>query len=158
MCLVGRNNRDIETFIDAISGLPVDGVIITSGPVRIDGKIPENIFVYRDLPLNDTLSCIGNAKANLILLRDSERGAGHITAVSAMFAGVPQIVSRAAVIKDYVIDGRTAIVVPLGDVVAVKEAVCFVLKNPSSASELSARAKQYALDWMTSAKASEQNR
>ena len=149
VCLVGRNNRDIETFIDALTDLPIDGIIITSSFARIQRSMPNNVFVYRDLPLNETLSCIKGAKANLILLRDGGRGAGHITAVAAMFAGVPQIVSKADIIKDYVVDGRTAIVVPLGDATAVREAVMLLLQNPSLGSQLSERAQQYALQWMT---------
>ena len=89
VCLVGRNNRDIETFVAAICGMEVDGIVITSEQHIPTGKLPPNVHVFCDLALNETLDCIRNATANTILLKDNQTpGAGHITAVAAMFARI----------------------------------------------------------------------
>lgn len=84
VCLVGRNNRDIEAFVAAVTGLEVDGVVITSQRHRPSEPPPPNVHVFCDLPMDETLDCIRNAAANAILLRrrpyhgggcDARRGA-----------------------------------------------------------------------------------
>jgi glycosyltransferase involved in cell wall biosynthesis len=156
VCLVGRNNRDIETFIKAVTGTDVDGIIIIpsyqSGPA---GPLPPNVHVYRDLPQNETLDCIKNAVANIVLVKDNDRGAGHITIVTAMFAGTPQIVSDVDVIKDYVVDGVSAITVPLRAVEAVRSGINKIINDPSNAARLSENAKRYAHSWLTNDSATE---
>lgn len=153
--LVGRNNRDIKTFARALEGMSVDGIVITSRQHAPSWELPPNVHVYYDLPLNETLDCIRNARANTILLLDGERGAGHITAVAAMFAGVPQIVSDVDVIKDYLVDGFSAMAVPLGDHEAVSAAIKTIIENSGRAAELSANARGYADRWLTNERVSE---
>jgi hypothetical protein len=149
VCLVGRNNRDIATFVEALDGMPIDGVIVTSNHQSIPNLLPRNIHVFRDLPQNDALDCIQHARANLILVKDNDRGAGHITAVAAMFTGTPQIFSDVDVIRDYLIDGVSAIGISLGDAFAVRAAVERVLANSTLALTLSGNAKSYAQRWLS---------
>jgi glycosyltransferase involved in cell wall biosynthesis len=155
VCLVGRNNRDIATFIAAMTGMDIDGVIVTSRPSMPSGKLPANIHVFCDLPVGETLDCIRNAAANAILLKDNERGAGHITAVAAMLSGVPQIVSDVEVIRDYLVDGVSAIAVPLGDADAVRSAIGRLIADPAHAAKLSGNARAYARRWLTNTAVSE---
>jgi glycosyltransferase involved in cell wall biosynthesis len=150
VCFIGRNNRDVETFIRAVTGLDVDAVIIVPASQRIDREdLSSNIHLFLDLPFNETLDCIKNAAANVILLKSDDRGAGHITVVAAMFAGTPQIISDVEVIKDYVVDGVSALMVPLGDAGAVRTAIERILNDPSYAARLSLNAKDYAQRWLT---------
>jgi glycosyltransferase involved in cell wall biosynthesis len=148
-CLIGRNNRDLRTFIRAIEGMNLDGIIITSSHEEIPENLPPNIHVFVDLPLNDTLDCIKNARVNAILLRDRDRGAGHITAVASMFSQTPQIVSDVDVIKDYFVDGVTAITVSLGDAQAVRTAIEKLMSDPRYSKWLSTNARNYAERWLT---------
>jgi len=158
VCLVGRNNRDVDTFINAVAGLDIDGVVITSAFQSAPaGPLPPNVHLFRDLPLDETLDCIKNAAANLVLLKDNERGAGHITIVAAMFSGTPQIVSDVDVIRDYVVDGVSAITVPLRDPQAVRRAIERLLNDPSCAARLSANARRYAQRWLTNERAVERS-
>lgn len=158
VCLVGRNNRDIDTFINAVTGLDIDGVVITSVHQSAPAApVPPNVHLFRDLPLDETLDCIKNAAANLVLLKDNERGAGHITIVAAMFSGTPQIVSDVDVIEDYVVDGVSAITVPLRDAQAVRSAIERLLSDPAYAMRLSANGRQYAQRWLTNERVIERN-
>jgi glycosyltransferase involved in cell wall biosynthesis len=154
VCLVGRNNRDIDLFVKALEGMPIDGILITSKREYVPEELPRNIHVFRDLPQNDTLDCIKNARANLILVKDDDRGAGHITAVAAMFAGTPQIFSDVEVLRDYLVDGVSATEIPLGDAYALRAAIEKMLANPTLASALSENAKSYAERWLTNEAAS----
>jgi glycosyltransferase involved in cell wall biosynthesis len=149
VCLIGRNNRDIDTFLNAIDGMKIDAIIITSRQQTPTVGLPPNAHLFFDLPLNETLDCIKNALANLILLKSADRGAGHITAVSAMFLGVPQIVSDVDVIKDYLIDGVSAITVRLRDADATRLAIERLIRDPVFAAWLCTNARDYAHRWLT---------
>ena len=127
----------------------IDGIIITSHDEAPPEKVPPNIHVFIDLPLNETLDCIKNALANAILLKDNDRGAGHITAVAAMFSGTPQIVSDVDVLKDYFIDGVSAITVALGDAQAVRTAIERLIVDRAYSERLIANARSYAERWLT---------
>ena len=149
VCLIGRNNRDVATFIKALDGMNIDGIIVTSRDEAPLEKIPANVHVFIDLPTNETLDCIKNAVANAILLKDNDRGAGHITAVAAMFSGTPQIVSNADVLKDYFINGVSAITVALGDAQGVRAAIERLMSDPAYSERLTANARNYAERWLT---------
>lgn len=155
VCLIGRNNRDIECFIASVSGTDLDGIIVTGRYNVLPRTIPDNIHVFYDLPPDETFDCMKNAAANAILLNDDDRGAGHITAVAAMFEEVPQVVTDAEGIKDYLIDGVTAIMVPFRDPEATRKAFIHVLQEPQLASKLTTNAKEYADRCLTNEKSSE---
>jgi glycosyltransferase involved in cell wall biosynthesis len=150
VCLVGRNNRDVETFVRAIASVDIDGIMIISSNLCVASEsLPANVHQFLDLPLGETLDCIKNASVSIILLKDNDRGAGHITMVSAMFLGTPQIVSDVDVIKDYVVDGVSAVTVPVGDVESVKLSIERLLDDSALAVKLSMNARDYAQRWLT---------
>ncbi len=153
VCLIGRNNRDIDTFAEALEGMDIDGIIIASNDQQLPSELPRNVTVFRELPQNSALDCILNASANVILLKDNNRGAGHITTVAAMFAGTPQVFSNIEVIRDYLIDGVTALGTPLGDGRALRGAINALFQQPKLKVELCNNAKLYAERWLTHAAA-----
>ena len=94
------------------------GVIITSGMQdeelsALRSEWPE-IEVHTDLSMGDCLDCLRNCLFNAVLLRDDNRGAGHITMVASMLLGKAQIVTRAQVVQDYVAEDRHALMVEVG--------------------------------------------
>lgn len=151
VCMIGRNNRDIETFFTAVDGLAVEAVLITSRHQQIRSSLPPNVRVYTDLSMEDCLSCIKHSRANLILVNDDQRGAGHITAVAAMLLGTPQIVSDARVLNDYFVDGYNCIKVPIGNAASVQSAIEMILTSSTLSSELSLNGRLYASRWLTRA-------
>ena len=148
-CMIGRNNRDFKTFCAAVEKAGVNGVIIAPAYAKLDFPIPDSIEVYRDIPFKDCLSCIEHALANLILVKDDERGAGHITAVSGMLLGAPQIYSDVSVLGDYLIDGVTGVAAPVGDADAVAAAIRRISENKPQTDQLTAAARDYALTWLS---------
>ncbi|QND70465.1 glycosyltransferase [Tardiphaga robiniae] len=149
LCMIGRNNRDIETFARAVDGLKVAAILITSRHNAIPADLPANVQVHMDLSMEDCLSCIKNARANLILVKDDRRGAGHITAVAAMMLSVPQIVSDARVLNDYFFDGYNCIRAAMGDVASVRLAIEELLANSSLGDSLAENGRDYASRWLT---------
>ncbi len=151
-CMIGRNNRDRTTFLEAMRDLPARGVLIGPTYAPVDPAIvPENVDVMYDIPSSDCLNCIVNSCANLILVIDENSGAGHITAVHTMHLGTPQIVSDAMPLREYFTDGFNALMVPIGDVGAVRMAMTNLLQDPGRRAELSANGRTVAGQWLNTA-------
>jgi glycosyltransferase involved in cell wall biosynthesis len=146
VCMVGRNNRDYLTFAQAVRQARVHGVIIGSGIGRdLLGELRSlGVEVHQDLDFNDCLDCLRNALASAVLLRDDSRGAGHITMVSAMYMGVPQICTRAGVVADYFTEGEHGLSVPAGDAAAVADAIVLLQADPAARERMAASARAFA--------------
>lgn len=149
VCLIGRNNRDFRTFCWAVEKAGARGVIIAPSYAALDFEIPDCVAVYRDLSMSDCLDCIRNASANIILVEDALRGAGHITAVAAMLLGVPQIYSNVPTLHDYLIDGATGWAVPLGDADATAAVINSIQINQDEARRRAEAARAYAERWLS---------
>lgn len=152
-CLIGRNNRDVETFCKAVNLAGVRGLAILPGYIQLQTEIEQTLEIYRDLPLADCIDCIRHAAANVTLLRDDDRGAGHITVVTALHLGVPQIHSDVAVLREYLPDSRFSTPVPIGDAEAVAEAMRTVLQTEQV--ELVDLRRSFAREWLSHERATE---
>lgn len=146
-CLIGRNNRDHETFCAAIATQEAEGVIISQNLPTL--ALPANVRAYSELSLPDCIDCIRGAVANVILVNDADRGAGHITIVTAMHCARPQIISHVPTALDYFIPGQHALTVPLHDVAAARAAMAVLLADPGRADRMGAQAALHAKRWLT---------
>ncbi|MBI1394288.1 MAG: hypothetical protein GC152_16280 [Alphaproteobacteria bacterium] len=146
VCMIGRNNRDVDAFCAAAAAAGIDGVVI--GPQPPSSRFP-NIEFHGALSPDDCQSCIQHSIANVILLKDDERGAGHITAVTGMHLGRPTIYSRTESLIDYLIDGYNGIAVPLGDVEKIASAFSDLAASPARAHELGENGRRYAARWLS---------
>lgn len=155
VCLVGRNNRDVDLFCQVCRQLDCDGVIVCSSHQKMPQELPGNVHVFRDLDMERAMSCIKHALANLILVKDGERGAGHITAVAAMLLETPQIASTVEVLSDYLIDGYNCLAVPIGDADAIRDAIAAILSAPDMSAELASNGREYAGRWLSHQAATE---
>ncbi len=147
VCMIGRNNRDIETFCEGLKGTGLQGVVITSAlsDNETERLQKSGVEIHQDLDFNTCLDCIRHSFANVILLKDDLRGAGHITLVSAMFLGVPQIISCAAVLEDYFIHEEHGLMIPIGSAHAFRSALDKLHKNPELKQKMGHSSQEYAL-------------
>ncbi|MBU3032274.1 glycosyltransferase family protein [Paracoccus marinaquae] len=152
-CLIGRNNRDQRTFCRALEGLPADGVIVSH--TAPDFALPSNVHSLVEIPYSDCIDCIRQAVANVILVQDAERGAGHITMVTAMHCARPQIISHVDTALDYFIPGEHALTVPVADMGAVREAMQTLLNDPALADRMGQAAAAHAAQRLTHARRTE---
>jgi len=150
-CMIGRNNRDVETFAKALDLAGTRGVAILPGYLPLDPSVEQALEVHRDLPMADCVSCIRNAIANVTLLRDDSRGAGHITVVTAMHLGVPQIHSETEVLREYLCLPVFSRPVPIGDAEAVARAMRAVIAEADTpeASDRAAARRDFARLWLS---------
>lgn len=149
--MVGRNNRDIATFCAAVESAGVCGVIITARYMldRYSGKVPANIRILTDRPMGECLAYIEGSLAHLVLVLDGQRGAGHISAVSAMHLGRPQVFSDIAPLRDYLEDQVNGIAVGLGDVEGVAKAIRTLQNDPIYAQNLGSNGRKFALQTLS---------
>lgn len=146
-CMIGRNNRDLETFAEAVRLAETRGIAVVPGYLQLDPALERALEIHRDLPMADCIDCIRNSAANVTLLRDGGRGAGHITVVTAMHLGVPQIHSDTEVLREYLPGPRFGTPVPIGDAAAAAAAMREALK-PEPASLPEAR-RAFARTWLS---------
>ncbi len=154
IAFVGRNNRDVKTFCDALLGMDINGIIITAKYNKPDFSLPENVEIHYDLDMDSCLSCIRHSKINAVLVNDDDRGAGHITIVAAMLMNKPQIISDVSVIKEYFVDGVHGVSVPVADVESVKQAIV-KLQNEDFYLACGKQANEYAKKYFTNDSSSE---
>lgn len=149
--MVGRNNRDIATFCAAVDRANVGGVVITAGYMldRYQGKVPANVRILTDRPMDECLAYIEGSLAHLLLVVDGQRGAGHISAVIAMLLGKPQIYSDVGPLQDYLHDQVTGIAVGPGDVEGVADAIQTLRDNPGLATKLGSSGRTFALQTLS---------
>ena len=152
-CLIGRNNRDHATFCEAIRDLDADGIIVASAPS--DFEVPPNVRFLANIPLADCIRIIQGSVANVILVNDASRGAGHITIVTAAHCARPQIISDVDTASDYFVAGEHALVVPLHDPAATREAMRRLLDDPARADEMGRASAEHAGRWLTHASRTE---
>ncbi len=69
--------------------------------------------------------------------------------IEGMAAGKPVVATNGGGVPEIVEDGRTGILVPMGDVEAMAEAICQILSNPVQAKEMGVRARQRVADHFT---------
>jgi glycosyltransferase involved in cell wall biosynthesis len=143
VCMVGRNNRDFATAAAALAGTGVGAVFVGTGEPL--GSAQPGILAYEALPFDDCLRIMAGALANLILVNDETRGAGHITAVAGMLLERPHIFSSVETLAGYLEDGRHGIGVPLHDEAAVRDAVRRLASDPELAARLGKEGRAHAL-------------
>ena len=153
VAMVGRNNRDLASFCAAVELAGIKGVLITSDYMLndFDSENYPNVCILADQPMEECLNYVAGAFAHLVLVCDDLRGAGHISAVSAMLLSKPQIFSDVSTLSDYLITDFNGIAVGIGDVKAIADAICKLQNQPEFAARLGESGKNFALDLMTHA-------
>jgi glycosyltransferase involved in cell wall biosynthesis len=143
VCVIGRNNRDFATAAVALAGTGVAGVFVGAA-LPLESRDPD-IRCFQFLPFGDCLRIMAGALANVILVKDEARGAGHITAVAGMLLGRPHIFSDVGTLKGYLKDGRDGIAVPLHDAAAVRDAVRRLASDSALAKRMGRAGREHAL-------------
>ena len=152
--MIGRNNRDIDLFLKAVSRADANGLLVTSAYMMtpaLKAAMPANVTVLLDVSMDICLDIVRQSAAHLVLVTDDTRGAGHISAVSAMLVEKPQIFSAVAPLDDYLVDGFNGIAVPMHDVDAAAAAITRLLSDDILAQSLGKNGRDLALRWMSNA-------
>jgi len=91
---------------------------------------------------------MNNAIVNVVPIIDASTGAGHMTIVSSMQLGKPQIVSLFDTVTDYFVDKEHGYYVKAGDVGEMKNALELMFDNSELRNRMAENAKKFAEEWL----------
>ena len=128
-CMIGRNNRDFPTFVAALANCDVDGIIICGKDAKLTVSDTDRLKVFHDMSMEECAACVKYSLANVVLVNDADRGAGHITAVMGMHFAKPHIFTDVPTLRDYLVPDQHGIGVKLNNVTEVTEAMLVLLNN-----------------------------
>ena len=147
----GREARDYPTLQKAAVGMPVHFRVIASGWGPGAGFDPAtniaataNVEVQHGLPYRDLRDAYAGARLIVVPLDDVDYAAGVTGMCEAMSMGKAIVVSASPGVADYVKDGVSGLVVPVGDPRALREAVQALWNDPARC----ARMGQYGREWV----------
>jgi glycosyltransferase involved in cell wall biosynthesis len=140
----GRSQRDVNTFIKAMSLVGCPGVVANGTP-EVATPLPPNVHLVID-PTDSLLSFLAHmARARIIVIprfRGDLVASGISTYLMAMALGKPVILSSGPGAED-VLQGEAAIV-PAEDVDSLAETIRRLWSDDKARRELSERGRRYA--------------
>ncbi|WP_040611059.1 glycosyltransferase family 4 protein [Oceaniovalibus guishaninsula] len=144
VCCIGRNNRDLPTFIEAVRLARIPAVLIC-GAGQADGlDLPPGLVLRSDVPFDECDAVLDRALASVVPLIDDSTGAGHMTVVTSLHYGTPVIGTQGPILSDYVIDGETGLTVPRGSPQALADAIAALRDDPARRAALSGSCRAFA--------------
>jgi glycosyltransferase involved in cell wall biosynthesis len=150
---VGMESRDYPTLLLAAGALPYPLHVVASGWSRgagfaaadgIDGK--GNVTVERGVPTTRLRELYAGCRMLVVPLKSVTYAAGVTAIVEAMAMGKAVVVSASPGILDYVRDGVSGRLVPVGDPGALREAIVDLWEHP----ERTARMGEHNRAWVES--------
>lgn len=149
----GRESRDYPTLQRAAAESDLSFRIVASGwaphrgfDIAEDIRETHNVMVeggglsYADLRARYAASGVV-----AVPVHTSTYGAGVTSIVEAMCMAKPVVVSNSAGIVDYVEHGKSGLIVPVGDAVALRAAVEELFEDPERAATIGARNRTHVL-------------
>lgn len=134
--------RDYGTLVKAVRHLPVDVVLVCSPSNLFGIDLPENVKVEYKIPISRLKTLYAESLAVVVPTHDFAYPTGQTVVLEAMAIGKPVIVTANPGMREYVEDGRTGLLVPPGDAIAVREAVRRVLEDKPLAGKLGAAGRR----------------
>jgi len=139
----GRTGRDYSTLLRAAEKIPYQFKIVAGLNFR-NSQMPNNVSVVHNIPLNDFLELIANAKFVVLPLMDKPISIGQTVLLQSMAMGKAIIATRNAGTWDYLDNNVNSILVPPYDEKSLCKAILFLLDNPSEIIRLGNNAKKNA--------------
>lgn len=168
LAFLGRLKRykRVDLVLDAVGALAGQGLdveLLIAGEGERRASLEERV---RRLGLEDRVELLGflEESAKLDLLRrawvhvlTSEKEGWGISNLEAAACGTPSVVSDSPGLRESVVDGRTGLVVPHGDVGALTESLGRLLRDSELRGRMGREARAFAetFSWQAAAEAFE---
>lgn len=134
---LGQSNRDYATLIQAVRGTDLPVVIVAGNPSALGGEEPPpNVTVRYNTDPAETEALIAGATMHCIPLHAEGFSSGQTVLLRAMARGKATVVSDTPGIQDYVLHNETSVLVPPGDVEAMRTALLRLWNNPAERNRL----------------------
>jgi len=137
----GDSERDYETLLKAVDGLPIEVRIATTRPHRFtEMKVPGNVTVRR-YSHREYLEVMAGCRINVVAMKGGTlRSAGHQTFLNSMALGKPTILTDPCGASGYIRDGHDGLVVEPGDPESLRAAILRIIEEPALEETLRANA------------------
>nr|WP_308700782.1 glycosyltransferase family 4 protein [Pseudoduganella umbonata] len=137
----GRSGRDYGTLFAAMAGLPIDLHVVCDNDKPLAGlAIPPNVKVLRNCYDGDYVEQLKNARFVVVPLGVADISAGQMVLLQAMAFNKATVITRTLTVEDYVSDGNEALLVPQGDVAAMRAAIVQLLGDAPYTAQMADRA------------------
>jgi glycosyltransferase involved in cell wall biosynthesis len=147
----GRQSCDWATLLAAAGNLPEYTFLIIHSKKDIKhfghSKVPGNCQVLCDISQEEHDRLLEEAALYVIPLLETKGSSGHARLSHAVHFEVPVIITDVFGIKEYVVDGETALVVPPKNPSALSAAISKLMVNRSLAEALARNAKRNSEKW-----------
>ncbi len=137
----GRSGRDYATLFKAVEGLKYP-LVVNARPFNLRGLgIPANVQVNDLIPHDQYRDQNWNARFVVVPLQSVNEAVGLTAILNAMAAGKAVICTDLPGPSEYIIPGETGLLVPEGDVAALRDAIVYLWERPEQCRELGYRAR-----------------
>jgi glycosyltransferase involved in cell wall biosynthesis len=146
----GNADRDFRLFFDSVRELNVPCILATNRLRLLAGLVaPSNVKVVSVSP-SDFRQLMARARVVVMPMRATLLHAGaQQSMLNAMLMSKPVVLTDPEGGADYIEHGKTGLLVPYGDVAALRQAICFLLEHPQEARTIGERAKVVAASLTT---------
>ena len=159
LCAVGGEGRDYALLAQAMRARPDLHMAVVGRPYSLAGiDFPANVTTFTNLALEKTWALAAGSRGMVIPLKTDTTPCGHVTLIGSQLLGLPLVISASQGVADYVEDGETAHLVPVGKVEALVAALDLLAAGELEAMGARARARAEArnhprvwLDYLTEA-------
>jgi len=133
----GDTDRDYYTLIEAVRDLNIPVVIASRRRDLLNLTLPQNVEILPTSP-DDFRKLMASSRMVVIPMQGTHlRSGGQQTFLNAMAMGKPVIVADDLGAKDYITDGTDGLIVPTGNIHALRNAICRVINDQEFAKYLS---------------------
>ena len=146
-------SRNYSSLFQAVDGLPVNLTVAGFGHwyareknVSLSAHIPANVSLTKHLLQVELRKLYASSRFVVLPIQDLVYSAGATAALEAGSMARAVIAYRSRGIADYIIDGETGILVEAGNTEALRDAIRFLLANPSEAKRLGQNARQRIIE------------
>ena len=142
-----RRDKGAETLLQAYTEMQTSIPLVLIGRLGkdISVPIPPNVLVFPGWPHNAVMTAWSRCTLGIVpsLCQDS----CPTVAMEAMAVGRPVIASRIGGLSDIVKDGETGLLVPPGDVHALRTAMQSLLEHPERREQMGLMAKEHVTNF-----------
>ncbi|MCQ4158923.1 glycosyltransferase [Roseomonas sp. GC11] len=146
---MGSANRDYATLFEAVRGLPLRLVVVAGAHATAGLAVPENAELRHGLTLAECHALAQRARLSVVPTANSFSASGQVTFIEAMMFGRCVVVTRSIGAEDYIADGETGLLVPPGDVAALRAALLRAWEDAALRARLGAAARAYAVETLS---------
>lgn len=143
-------HKGVDVLLEAYEGVDRAVPLVLLGLRRQDTphRFPDGVIVVENVPHGDVLRAWAHCAIAVVPSRWPEPC--PLVALEAMAAGRPLVASAVGGLPDLVLDGTTGILVPPGDVSALRASILQLLTEPERCARMGRAARQRALGYSAS--------